>query len=447
MQEKWNNIVCPGCACLCDDVCLTTQEGRVIEFEPSCELGDRWFKEHSAPAEFVAKICGIEAPFEDAIDKAAELLNKSDYPLIYGLSRSSTPGQRIAVELGEKLGSVVDTTASLCHGPSIMAIQEIGEVTCTLGEVRNRADLVIFWGCNPAKSHPRHAERYSVHPKGKYLAGGRPDRKIVMIGSEAQLDSWALDTAGTEPDLRIPIPEGKDYEVIGKLKRLFESENPLSAHPHANDIPMLAELVQLVRECKYGIVFFGLGLAETGSWGDTEKTGTGQVNVQALLHLVAEFNSVSRFTARRMRLQGDVSGADNVLLWQSSYPFAVDFSRGYPRYNPGEFTTNELLERKEADLALFVGAETTQYFTDDALAHLETIPKIVLDYPGTQNQLSADVEFTTGVYGIHAEGTAYRMDNVPLQLSQLIASDLPTDEHVLAEIMTRVANRNEPVGN
>ena len=41
--------------------------------------------------------------------------------------------------------------------PSVMAQQVVGKVTCTLGEVRNRADLVIFWGSDPLVSHPRVA--------------------------------------------------------------------------------------------------------------------------------------------------------------------------------------------------------------------------------------------------------------------------------------------------
>ena len=87
-------------------------------------------------------------------------------PLIWGLSRSSTAGQRAAVLLAEQIGATIDTTASVCHGPSIMAIQQVGESTCSLGEVRNRADLVIFWGADPAESHPRHFERYSVDAQG-----------------------------------------------------------------------------------------------------------------------------------------------------------------------------------------------------------------------------------------------------------------------------------------
>ncbi|WP_245618712.1 hypothetical protein [Methanogenium cariaci] len=52
--------------------------------------------------------------------------------------------------MNEILGGVIDSTTSVCHGPSILAIQEVGHPGCTLGQVKNRADLIIYWGgCNP----------------------------------------------------------------------------------------------------------------------------------------------------------------------------------------------------------------------------------------------------------------------------------------------------------
>ena len=35
--------------------------------------------------------------------------------------------------------------------------KDIMKLNHTLGEIKNRADLVIFWGCHPAASHPRQA--------------------------------------------------------------------------------------------------------------------------------------------------------------------------------------------------------------------------------------------------------------------------------------------------
>lgn len=407
----------------------------MVEFLPSCNLGQQWFESHLTPAEFLAKDSKGPIELSDAIDQAVEILDRAEYPLIYGLSRSATPGQRAAIALGESLGGVVDTTASQCHGPSIMALQEMGEVTSTLGEIRNRADLVIFWGCNPADSHPRHAERYSVTAKGRLTRQGRADRKVVMIGTQGQIESFRIDNRDTLPDLVIPIPKGTDFDHIEMLTRLVHDDS-------VDDAPSgLKQLVEMIRESNYGVFFFGIGLAETGQWAGTERTETGHINVASLLHLVRELNAVTRFTARRMRLQGDVSGADNVLCWQTGYPFAVDFSRGYPRYNPGEYTANDLLERGDVDAALLIGAETIPYFTDAAKEHLDRIPTILIDYPGAARHVRADINITTAVYGIHATGTAYRMDNVPLELKKLIESDLPTDEYVLTEIQSRLEQK------
>ncbi|MEM8736715.1 MAG: formylmethanofuran dehydrogenase subunit B, partial [Planctomycetota bacterium] len=435
LRQQHSNVVCPGCACLCDDIQLPTDSTGILDFEPPCELGRRWFESNWSQPSSVATVGGKDCDFDEAIAAAAELLRECDYPLIYGLSRSATPGQRAAVALGEFLGGAVDTTASLCHGPSIMAIQEMGEVTCTLGEVKNRADLVIFWGCNPASSHPRHSERYSVTATGKFIPGGRDDRKVVMIGDASNLNEWKIDDAGTEPDLKIPVPTGTDYEVLSQLTHALR----LGDDSILDDLPPeWKELAALVRASQYGIIFFGLGLAETGAWGGTRRSGTGHVNVAALLHLVAELNAVTRFSARRMRLQGDVSGADNVLCWQSTYPFSVDYSRGYPRYNPGEYTANELLERGDTDCLILVGAETVPYFTDRAKENLRKTPTILLDYPNNAHELAPAVSFSTAVYGIHARATAYRMDNVPLTLRQLTSSKLPTDEQVLSDLLKQL---------
>lgn len=375
---------------------------------------------------------GTSVSITEAIDRAAELLSTADYPLIYGLSRSTTPGQRAAVDLAEQLRGVADTTASLCHGPSIMAIQEVGEVTSTLGEIRNRADLVIFWGCNPAESHPRHTERYSVFPAGKHIPNGRADRTIVMVGDRTQVQDWRLDADRSEPDLVIGLPPGEDFEAISQLQVLLNGDS-------CEGIPdEIRHLIQLMKRCRYGVVFFGLGLAKTSMWDTEAPSKTGHIDVAALLKLVAELNQFTRFTARRMRLQGDVSGADNVMCWQSGYPFGVDYSRGFPRYNPGEYTANELLERGDVDACLLLGAETVPFFSDRARQRLQSIPTIVIDYPNINPGFAPTVSIATAVYGIHAPGTIYRMDNVPIPARQLWRSSLPTDEFVLDEIRRRL---------
>ncbi|MGC3970112.1 MAG: hypothetical protein QM775_23130 [Pirellulales bacterium] len=174
MAEEIRDIACTVCGCVCDDLRATVDGGRITAFEPHCPLHAAWFVRDNIPAPADhATIDGRPASLADAATAAARILRQAKNPLIYGLSRSSTPGQRSAVHLADVAGALIDTTASTCHGNSIIALQTVGESTCSLGEVRNRCDLVIYWGANPAVSHPRHMERYSLEPTGQFVPEGR----------------------------------------------------------------------------------------------------------------------------------------------------------------------------------------------------------------------------------------------------------------------------------
>jgi formylmethanofuran dehydrogenase subunit B len=123
----------------------------------------------------------------------------------------------------------------------------------------------------------------------------------------------------------------------------------------------------------------------------------------------------------------------------TGFPFAVNLARGYPRYNPGEYSANELLERGEVDACLLVGSESCRELSPAAKRALGQIPTIALDYPNASAALDATVQITTAIYGIHAAGTAYRMDEVPIPLRQLLPTDYPSDEMVLHRIAAQLA--------
>jgi len=163
-------------------------------------------------------------------------------------------------------------------------------------------------------------------------------------------------------------------------------------------------------------------------------TGLGHHNVEALLLLVRDLNAYTRFFARRMRVQGDVTGADTVLTWQTGYPFSVSLSRGYPRYNPGEFSAQNMLERGEVDACLLVGSEGVARFSEAAVEHLRRMPTIALDHPTIESAIPPTVRFTTAVYGVHRPGTAYRMDGIPIPLRAFLPTDYPSDGDVLRMI-------------
>jgi len=416
------DVACTVCGCVCDDLRITVEGGRITRAEGACGLAEPWFLEQESRRPPAAEIDGREASPEEAVRRAAVLLAEARSPLIYGLSRSSTAGQRAAVRLADLLGATIDTTASLCHAPSIMAIQEAGESTCTLGEIKNRADLVLFWGVDPVRSHPRHLERYSADPVGMFLPHGRADRELVV------LDSEPTETAALANRF-IQVPRGQSFEALWTLRCLVRGVTPAERSPTGAPLSTLAELAERMKNCRCGVLFFGLGLAQTP---------LGHRIVEALLRLVTDLNAHTRFHARRMRVPGDVTGADSVLCWQTGFPFSVSLGRGYPRFNPGEYSAHDMLLRKEADACLFVGTEGVRDFSAEAREYLDQIPTIALDHPTVESALPPTVRFTTAVYGVHLPGTAYRMDEVPLPLRPLLSARYPSDEEVLEQIQRRL---------
>ncbi|MFO0935167.1 MAG: formylmethanofuran dehydrogenase subunit B [Gemmataceae bacterium] len=385
---------------------MTVEGHRVVAAEKACDLAKPWFLgQVGTPDGPLAWVDGQPGPFDVAVNRAVDIVRSAKAPLIYGLSHSSTEAQRAATALADALGANIDTTASTGHAPSILALQQSGESTCTLGEVQQRADLVIYWGSDPDQTHPRHRERY---------ASPRAGRKIFIVD-----DCESETIHGVEAF--IPVTPGCHWEALATLRQLVKGLEPRV--PVENSLRMLAKEILA---CRFGIIFFGAGL--------TAGAMAHRV-VEELLKMVSELNDGRRFYARRMRRSGDVAGADSVLAWQTGYPFGVDFSRGFPRYNPGEFTGPERLARGEPDCCLFIGGATAKDFPPAAREHLSKIPVIVLDSPGEPLIVPATVRFTTAIYGIHRHGTAYRMDEVPIPLRPILPTNLPSDADVLNAIL------------
>jgi len=141
-----------------------------------------------------------------------------------------------------------------------------------------------------------------------------------------------------------------------------------------------------------------------------------------------------------MRGHFNVTGANTVSTWQTGYPYAVDFSLGYPRYNPGETSVVDILLRRESDAALIVASDPVANFPRKAAEHLVENPLVVIDPHMNATAQMADVAFPSAFVGIEAGGTAYRMDHVPLPLKKVVEPPrriLP-DEEILRRILSEV---------
>jgi len=419
-----SNATCTFCGCVCDDMELTVENNHITKAKNACVLGKAWFLNHHVEERPVATIDGKPVTLEEAIERAARILAGAQYPIVYGLSDTTCEAQRVAVAIADRIGGCVDTTTSVCHGPSGMAFQGVGEVTCTLGEVKNRADLVVFWGSNPAESHPRHLTRYSSTPKGLFVPNGSKDRTIVLVDVRRTKSAPAA-------DIFLQIKPRKDFEALWALRALVKGVELDTTIGDEIGIPLeqLKDLAYRMKSCKFGILFFGMGLSMTRGK---------HLNVEAALSLARDLNDYTRFYAKPMRGHGNVTGADNVVSWQTGYPFGVSLGRGYPRFNPGEFTTADTLGRGEADAALIIASDPMGNFSQPAREHLAKILYIALDPKETATTRGAAVAFTTATYGINVPGTVYRMDDVPIPLRPAFDSPFPSDEEVLKRIEKRI---------
>jgi formylmethanofuran dehydrogenase subunit B len=280
---------------------------------------------------------------------------------------------------------------------------------------------LIFWGCNPLVSHIRHFSRYSANAKGLLTPNGRKDRTIVVVDVRPTQTAKAADRF-------LQIQPGTDYEVLTSLRVLIQGKN-IEHGVGGLSAEQLQELAHMMKTCRYGVAFFGMGLTMTPGR---------NYNVAELFTLGAELNRYNRFSVIPMRGHGNVAGADQVLTWLSGYPTAVSFARGYPQFGPGEFTTVDILSRGEADAALIIASDPIAHLPWMAAKNLERIPTILMVPTANCSSKVAKVILPTACYGIDAPGTSYRMDNVPLRLRAVFPNTRPTDEEILSRIIKAV---------
>ncbi|RLI22390.1 formylmethanofuran dehydrogenase subunit B [Candidatus Bathyarchaeota archaeon] len=467
-------VTCPVCGSLCDDIELTIEDNRVIKVKNGCAMCEAKFLGYNGEHRILKPLIRkngefVESSMDEAIRKAAEILAEANYPVLYGWSSTSCEAIRVGLELAEEIGGVIDNTATVCHGPSILSIQEVGIPSCTLGQIRHRADLIIYWGSNPWSAHPRHLERYTNFSEGRFqksawrgyiakiraLIGKKKlERAFKRIFFKREISApphlrreppptlhkeerklIVIDVRKTKTaemaDYFIQVEPNKDYELLQAFRALVRDQELDVDEVAGVPVEYLEEVADVMVNCNFGALFFGLGL--------TMSSGKLR-NIDAALSLIRDLNARTKFVIMPMRGHFNVTGANTVFTWQTGYPYAVDFSLGYPRYNPGETSVVDVLLRGESDAALVVASDPVANFPRKAVEHLVSNPLIVIDPHMNATAQMADIIFPSAFVGIETSGTAYRMDHVPLPLKKVVEppNGILSDEEILRRILREV---------
>ena len=115
---------------------------------------------------------GQSADVDAALAAAAELLAGARRLLVVLAPDLTSQAQRAALALADLLRATVDSATSDRPPPALLAAQRRGRAAATLGEIRNRADVLLFWGVDPAARYPRYLSRYALEPVGTHVPEG-----------------------------------------------------------------------------------------------------------------------------------------------------------------------------------------------------------------------------------------------------------------------------------
>ncbi|MFA5331876.1 MAG: formylmethanofuran dehydrogenase subunit B [Methanoregula sp.] len=431
MSTKISDVVCPFCGTLCDDIEVEVSDDgkKILTVFNACVIGTEKFLHSQSKDRLVSPRMRQpddswkDISYEEAADYAAQMLAHAKKPLMYGWSSTNCETQSVGNEIAELARACVDNTAAVCHGTTLIAVQDAGLPSCTLGEIKNRADRVVFWGCNPAHAHPRHMSRYSIFPRGFFTGKGQMSRQIIVV------DPRVTDTAKMA-DLHIQIEQGRDYELLNALRIALKGEwlpDTVAGVPKEK----IRETADILKSGRFGIIFFGMGVTQT--------LGKNH-NIDEAIALTKDLNEHTKYSIMPMRGHYNVTGSGEVLAWQFGYPYSVDLTRSFARYNPGDTSSIDLLTRGEVDAAFIIGSDPGGHFPISAVKQIARIPSICIDPHQTPTSGVSKVHVPVAFNGIETGGNCYRMDNVPIDARKVVdpPEGVLTDEQFLTMVRDRL---------
>jgi formylmethanofuran dehydrogenase subunit B len=402
--------VCPFCALACDHLEVRVgSDDQPLALDggdcPRAQRGLQTFAGHSAPV--APTIDERNATQEEAIAAAVQRLAASRQPLFAGLG-TDVAGARALYPLACACGAICDAAGGDALMHTLRALQDRGQFTTTLAEVRTRADVIVFIGSVPTDVAPLLAQRCGI---GERQFGAR---HIVALharhGDADVLAGWA------RPDVTVEsiAPAGDLFSTLAALE--VAVARPVVASP-------LRGLADRLRAARYAVTIGA----------PAHLPPHGALIVEAVHRLIGRLNADTRAAALWLDGGNGAATANQVFTWLSGLPLR---SRAGPRgleHEPLAFGSKRLLDDGAVDLFLWVSS-----FDAAALPPPCALPLIVLGHPAQAAACARrDAVFIpVATPGIGVDGHVFRTDGTVLMPLRAVRPDaLPSVADVAQRLL------------
>jgi len=409
---------CLGCGCACDDIAVRLRNDRIRGVTNACELGVRWFGDGATPSAITVN--GRDAALADALTAIAATMRQARDPLVYLAPDISCEAQGEAIALADRIRGALDTVSSATVLPSILASQERGRAAATLGEIRNRADVIVFWGVDPSERYPRYLSRYAPQPAGLHVEDGRAGRRVIAVDVGER-------RGPADADVRIAVDERDEVSILTAATAMVRKAGTSFAEPLGS---RAASLVAPLVAGRY-VALVADAEPQPSSMNDPRTRFGDPQRSAALIAFTQALNGPTRCALSTLRAGGNRSGAEAVLTAHTGYPTGVSYANGYPVYRPHDVShatdavllvgdashvPADLLARFARGPLAIIGPRASMSGAGRTLPASPQAPGPPPDAADTRATDATTVIIDTGVAGIHVNGTALRMDDVPLRL-------------------------------
>ncbi|EAQ81941.1 hypothetical protein [Blastopirellula marina] len=406
------DVVCCGCSCLCDDLQITVAAGQIAQIAPACPHAASYFA-IAEDAQSNCQINGKAATIDTAIAAATKLLAGAKSPLLLGLGELTIDGQRAALDWADRLGAYVDAGNPAESDPSGVVLQSTGMITATLGEIRDRADVILFWNADPATTQPRHFTRFSLDAPGRFLTAPR---------TALAIDSQATATTA-RAELFCESPLSQNLETAHTLLALARGKKI-----DRKRVPQLQDIESI--HARLSSATYAAIVCAPRFYGGAD----GAAILETLADYVRELNRNSRAIISLERSGPNWIGAAESIAWRTGYPSPVRFAADGPTFDPTGYRAAKLLSRGQVDALIRFDGDWLTSAPSELLTAMAKLPTISLGW--RQSELPANIQFRVAKPGVECGGSMHRLDDVPLPLTQV----LPTTRMTAEDAIRRMTN-------